>query len=160
MILGGFLLAVGQRGEGPWLTTTAVGMLGLGALLVLAFTGAGQKPLARAASGLRAFTRITSAFGDVLSYLRLFALGLASASLAAAFNGMATQVADSLPGVGLFFALLVLLVGHGLNLVLSMSSAVIHGLRLNVIEFLNWGLTEEGSTFRPFRRKERALWTP
>ena len=53
-----------------------------------------------------------------------------------------------------------LLVGHGLNLVLSMSSAVIHGLRLNVIEFLNWGLTEEGSAFRPFRRKERALWTP
>jgi V/A-type H+-transporting ATPase subunit I len=160
MILGGFLLAVGQRVEQPWLVTTAVGMLGLGVLLVLAFTGAGQKPLARAASGLRALTRITSAFGDVLSYLRLFALGLASASLAAAFNGMAAQVADSLPGVGLFFALLVLLVGHGLNLVLSMSSAVIHGLRLNVIEFLNWGLTEEGSAFRPFRRKERALWSP
>jgi V/A-type H+-transporting ATPase subunit I len=159
MILGGFLLAVGQRGERPWLVTTAVGVLGLGALLVLAFTGAGQKPLARAASGLRAFTRITSAFGDVLSYLRLFALGLASASLAAAFNGMAGQVADALPGVGLFFALLVLLVGHGLNLLLSISSAVIHGLRLNVIEFLNWGLTEEGSAFRPFRRKERALWT-
>lgn len=160
MILGGFLLAVAQERERAWLAPTAVGMLGLGSLLVLAFSGAGQKPLARLLSGLRAFTRITSAFGDVLSYLRLFALGLASASLAAAFNGMAAQMADSLPGVGLFFALLVLVVGHALNFVLSTSSAVIHGLRLNVIEFLNWGLTEEGSAFRPFRRKERALWSP
>ncbi len=160
MISGGFLLAAGRGGEHPLLSGTALVLLGAGALLVLVFTGTGQKLFGRAISGVLAFTKITSAFGDVLSYLRLFALGLASASLAGAFNKMAGQMHEALPGIGLFFALLVLLVGHGLNLILSLSSAVIHGLRLNVIEFFNWGLTEEGTPFRPFRRKEREQWNP
>jgi V/A-type H+-transporting ATPase subunit I len=160
MILGGFLLAVGERRERPSLSAAAMALLGLGALAVLVFSGSGKRPLARSLSGLLALTRVTSAFGDVLSYLRLFALGLASASLAVAFNGMAGQMYESFAGLGLLFALLVLLVGHGLNFVLSLSSAVIHGLRLNVIEFFNWGLTEEGTPFRPFRRKEREPWSP
>ena len=88
----------------------------------------------------------------------LFALGLASASLAVAFNDMAGQVREAVPGAGLLLALTILLLGHGLNFILSLSSGVIHGLRLNVIEFFNWGLTEEGSLFRPFRRKERVQW--
>lgn len=68
---------------------------------------------------------------------------------------MAMGINDAMPGVGLFFALLVLLLGHLVNLVLGLASAVIHGLRLNVIEFFNWGLKEEGSLFKPFRRTER-----
>jgi V/A-type H+-transporting ATPase subunit I len=160
MILGGFLLAVGSSRERPSLSAAGGALLGLGALLILVFSESGKKPLARALGGLLALTRVTGAFGDVLSYLRLFALGLASASLAVAFNGMAGQMYDSLPSLGLLVALLVLLVGHALNFVLSLSSAVIHGLRLNVIEFFNWGLTEEGIPFRPFQRKERVPWSP
>jgi V/A-type H+-transporting ATPase subunit I len=72
---------------------------------------------------------------------------------------MAGRIHGSMPGIGLLFALLILLIGHGLNFVLSLSSAVIHGLRLNVIEFFNWGLPEEGALFRPFRRKERRRWS-
>jgi V/A-type H+-transporting ATPase subunit I len=60
-----------------------------------------------------------------------------------------------MPGIGFFFAFLVLLLGHLVNLALGLASAVIHGLRLNVIEFFNWGLKEEGSLFKPFRRMER-----
>jgi V/A-type H+-transporting ATPase subunit I len=159
MILGGFLLALSQRDDRPWLSTSALALLGIGGLLVLLFTGARKKPLARVLAGVLALTRATSAFGDVLSYLRLFALGLASASLAAAFNDIAGRVHGSMAGVGLLFALLILLIGHGLNFALSLSSAAIHGLRLNVIEFFNWGLTEEGALFHPFRRKERRRWT-
>lgn len=58
-----------------------------------------------------------------------------------------------MPGVGIFFAFLVLLLGHAVNLLLGLASALIHGLRLNVIEFFNWGLKEEGSLFKPFRRR-------
>jgi V/A-type H+-transporting ATPase subunit I len=90
----------------------------------------------------------------VLSYLRLFALGMAGASLAVEFNHMAAGIKTALPGVGLFFAALVLILGHVLNIILGIAAAVIHGLRLNVIEFFNWGLKEEGTLFRPFRRKE------
>jgi V/A-type H+/Na+-transporting ATPase subunit I len=125
-----------------------------GLLLVVVFTAAGEKPLPRLLQGLLALTRVTSAFGDVLSYLRLFALGLASASLASAFNTMAATISVAMPGLGLFLALMVLALGHALNLLLGVGSAVIHGLRLNVIEFFNWGLVEEGRLFRPFRKKE------
>jgi V/A-type H+/Na+-transporting ATPase subunit I len=126
-----------------------------GLALVLLFTGAGEKLPQRALKGALALTRVSGAFGDVLSYLRLFALGLASASLASAFNAMAGDVREAVPGVGLFLALCVLLLGHALNLLLGLASAVIHGLRLNVIEFFNWGLTEEGKLFRPFAKKEK-----
>jgi V/A-type H+-transporting ATPase subunit I len=43
--------------------------------------------------------------------------------------------------------------------VLAVASGVIHGLRLNFIEFFNWGLSEEGHPFRAFERKEKATWT-
>ena len=126
----------------------------LGALLVLVFTGYGAQPGARAAMGLLALTNLTKLFGDVLSYLRLFALGLASASLAIAFNSMAADVHTAFPGTGLLFAILILILGHGLNFVLGMAGAVIHGLRLNLLEFFDWGVKYEGSPFRTFRRKE------
>ncbi len=159
MILGGFLWAVSGAVELPALRMGGLVLLIAGTLAVLLFSGVGKRPLGRALSGLLAFTRVTAAFGDVLSYLRLFALGLASASLAVAFNEMAGQIRGALPGIGLLLAVLVLLIGHGLNMVLSLSSAVIHGLRLNVIEFFNWGLPEEGTPFRAFARKEHGSWT-
>jgi V/A-type H+-transporting ATPase subunit I len=129
-------------------------VMGSGLLLVFAFSGYGERPLGRTLAGLLALTRLTKIFGDVLSYLRLFALGLASASLAVAFNGMASDVRAAIPGIGLLFALLILGLGHTLNFVLGLASAVIHGLRLNLLEFFDWGLQEEGNLFRAFRRKE------
>ncbi|QEG43143.1 V-type ATP synthase subunit I [Roseimaritima ulvae] len=125
-----------------------------GLLLVVGFTARHEKPLGRVLGGLLGLTKISGAFGDILSYLRLFALGLASASLATAFNDMAIGIRSSLPRFGLLLALLVLIFGHALNLLLGVSSGVIHGLRLNVIEFFNWGLKDEGRRFTPFRRKE------
>lgn len=109
----------------------------IGLLLVLSFTARHEKPLGRLIGGLLGLTKISAAFGDILSYLRLFALGLASASLATAFNDMAAGIHSGLPRLGLLLALLVLLFGHALNLLLGVSSGVIHGLRLNVIEFFN-----------------------
>lgn len=130
----------------------------LGLLLVLGFTAPREKPLKRLVQGLLGLTKISAAFGDILSYLRLFALGLASASLALAFNDMAAGIRHAVPGVGVLLALLVLLFGHVLNLMLGISSGVIHGLRLNVIEFFNWGLKDEGRLFTPFRRKGGSSW--
>jgi V/A-type H+-transporting ATPase subunit I len=153
-ILGGFLVPVAGKMDVPIIHTIGLGLLIAGGVAIFFFSGAGQKPGARLVSGLLAFTKVTAAFGDVLSYLRLFALGLAGASLAVAFNNMAGQMRDSMPGIGLLLALLILLIGHALNLILSLSSAVIHGLRLNVIEFFNWGLPEEGKPFSAFTKKE------
>ena len=81
-------------------------------------------------------------------------MGLASASLALTCNDLAHQAAAAYPGIGLLLALLILLVGHVLNLALSLMSGVVHGLRLNFIEFYNWGLSEEGYPFKAFARRE------
>ena len=131
---------------GPW-------VMGSGLLLVLFFSSDKKHPLKRLLDGLVALTGLTKAFGDVLSYLRLFALGLASASLAIAFNDLAHQVA-SISGFGMLLALVILILGHGINFVLAIMSGFVHGLRLNYIEFFNWGLPEEGTVFRAFAKKE------
>jgi V/A-type H+-transporting ATPase subunit I len=159
-VIGGLLFLTGGRSTSSSLEQGGVVCLATGLLLVLLFSGAGEKPLKRGLAGLLALARLTSAFGDVLSYLRLFALGLATASLAVAFNDLAGQVRHGVPGAGLFLALLVLVVGHGLNFVLGLMSAVVHGLRLNVIEFFSWGVPEEGHLFRPLKQKERMPWNP
>ncbi|MDZ7809069.1 MAG: V-type ATP synthase subunit I [Arhodomonas sp.] len=115
--------------------------------------------LRRAGCGFIGLTGITRAFGDALSYLRLFALGLASASLAVTFNQLAADAAAAFPGLGVLLHVLILVAGHALNLVLAVVSGVVHGLRLNLIEFYNWGVSEEGYPFRPFARTEESeLW--
>ena len=143
-------------GEG--LRTGGVVAMGLGTAAILFFTTTAGPLWKRLLSGLQGLTSFSTAFGDVLSYLRLFALGLASASLAGTFNEMAGQVKSAVPGIGLFFALLIALLGHGLNFVLAVMSGVIHGMRLNLIEFFRWSISEEGYPFRAFARKEKETW--
>lgn len=143
---------------------TDVGLLGyflLGSGLLLSFLFSSERAIRRpsdwlwrAADGLKALTGALGMFGDVLSYMRLFALGLAAASLALTFNNLAGELKDAVPGLGLLLAILVLIVGHVLNLGLSIMSGVVHSLRLNFIEFYKWGLPAEGTAFRKFARKE------
>jgi V/A-type H+-transporting ATPase subunit I len=159
-------IAVLCGGYLAWLagTETTLGGMGLwvigGGLLAVFLLGSDRRVtgakslLLRVLDGLRALTELTKVFGDALSYLRLFALGLASGSLALTFNGLARQVADEVEGLGLLFAILILLVGHLLNLALGIMSGVVHGLRLNFIEFYNWALAGEGYPFKPFKKTE------
>ncbi|UCD23455.1 MAG: V-type ATP synthase subunit I [Gemmatimonadota bacterium] len=144
---------------------TGVGwwLMGTGGALILLFSS--ERPVKRAADlfwrlldGLKAVMGLSGAFGDVLSYLRLFALGLSSASLAVTFNQLAAQAMDT-PGIGLLFGLAILALGHVLNIVLAIISGVVHGLRLNLIEFYNWGVSGEGDKFKAFRKKETLSWT-
>ncbi|MCG8689843.1 MAG: hypothetical protein MI806_01405 [Minwuiales bacterium] len=156
-LFGGLLLWLAEP-ESAW-RTASYALMGGGMLAVLLF--ASERPargpadyLLRLTDGVRSLMGIMGAFGDVLSYMRLFALGLASASLAVTFNDLARGVHEALPGLGLLAAILILGIGHTLNLGLSLMSGVVHGLRLNFIEFYKWGLPEEGTPFRKFARKE------
>ena len=60
---------------------------------------------------------------------------------------------SQIQGVGLLLGLLVFLIGHTLNLVLAVVGGVVHGLRLNCIEFFSWSLTDEGQPFETFEMK-------
>ncbi len=145
--------------EGPKSWTPGGILLVGGVMLVLFFSSkrpwrqAGWKDrLGRMLDGLLALSGFSRAFGDILSYLRIFALGLASARLAATFNEMASGATEQIAGMGTLAAILILAFGHGLNFLLALMSGVVHGLRLNYIEFFNWGMAEEGYPFRPFRK--------
>jgi V/A-type H+-transporting ATPase subunit I len=159
VLIGGMTIWLGHSAGMAHAKDIGTALLVVGLLAVFFFSG--KEPvtsikgfLIRVLQGLQALTSFTKIFGDVLSYLRLFALGLASASLALTFNDLARQVANSSEGLGLLAAILILLVGHALNLALALISGVVHGLRLNYIEFYNWGLSGEGYPFRAFRKKE------
>jgi len=137
------------------------GIYGLAGGLGLVFCFSSDRPLFsaqrkdwiwRPLEGLMSLTNISKAFGDSLSYLRLFALGLASAQLAVTFNGLAAGAME-ISGVGILLGSLIFLVGHVLNLALGIVGGVVHGLRLNCIEFFSWSLTDEGYPFRAFCKK-------
>lgn len=142
----------------PLVKTIGFIFMGAGLSAVLLFTSIEKPFWKRILKGLMGLTRITGMFGDVLSYLRLFALGLASASLAAVFNDLAKQIYHEMSGFKIILAVLILLIGHAINFVLSLMSGFIHGLRLNFIEFFNWGLPEEGTPFKAFSKKEMSKW--
>jgi V/A-type H+-transporting ATPase subunit I len=159
--VGGFTLWLAISAPEPAVLAQTAGYGGIGLGLVLVFFTSSARPitgigsvLMRGVDGLMALTQVTKIFGDTLSYLRLFALGLASASLALTFNDLAKQVGEQVPGLGLLLQILLLLIGHALNMALGLVSGVVHGLRLNYIEFYNWALSGEGYPFRPFKKTE------
>jgi len=140
----------------------AYGVMAAGGLLVLLCSGTRplrrpQDWLWRLLEGLKKLAEITNLFGNVLSYLRLFALGMAGASLAFTFNQLAMQAYQDMPGVGVLFSLIILLIGHALNILLCLMSGVVHGLRLNFIEFYNWSVSDEGYPFKAFAKKGAEL---
>ncbi len=84
---------------------------------------------------------VISCFSDIVSYIRLFAVGIATVTVASSFNDMAGGV----------LAPLILLFGHGLNIVLGMMSVLVHGVRLNLLEFSgHLGQEWSGKAYRPF----------
>ncbi|WP_171239511.1 V-type ATP synthase subunit I [Ruegeria sp. HKCCA5491] len=156
-LIGGFILWLSYMKGGTKLPGSIVLAAGVLAIVLFSSERAVRKPidwLWRLIDGLQSLAGAMGAFGDVLSYMRLFALGLASASLAITFNDLAVSVMQAMKGPGILFGLLILIVGHILNFALAMMSGVVHGLRLNYIEFFKWGLPDEGIVFRPFARKE------
>ena len=160
VILGGvfLLLSHGTQAE-QVMWKIGSGFIAGGLTLIILFGSNRQvksfsSALLRLLGGLGSLFDISKIFGDALSYLRLFALGLASAALAITFNQIASQIGKNIPGLGILLAIIILLVGHALNLLLGIINGFVHGLRLNYIEFFNWAISEEGYPFKAFRKTE------
>ena len=100
------------------------------------------------------YTALTaiSSFADVISYIRLFAVGLASLEIARSFNLMAEGVMASGTGGAIVAGVVVLMLGHSLNLVMGGLSVLVHGLRLKMLEFSgHLGNEWTGIAYKPFR---------
>lgn len=98
------------------------------------------------------YNMATGLMGDVLSYIRLYALGLAGGMLGGVFNQLAFMVNDAAgPAIGWLFCGLILIFGHTLNIAMSCLSAFVHPLRLTFVEyFKNSGYEGKGEAYKPF----------
>ena len=133
-------------------------MFGVSLVMVFGFTLKGSELKSRGIELGMLPLNIMSALGDIISYVRLFAVGLASVKVAENFNSMATGLvagADSmaLKAVMCVAMVAILIVGHGLNLALAGLSILVHAVRLNTLEFSNHkGVSWAGYAFSPFRK--------
>ena len=103
---------------------------------------------------------LIGSFTDVLSYIRLFAVGMSGLFIAKCFNQMGGMAYDSLPQslsiVAVIFAMIVILFGHGLNIALASLGVLVHAIRLNSLEFSNqMELQWTGTPYKPFSKNDK-----
>lgn len=120
-----------------------------GVALVIFFTNPNKNILKTIGSGLGALAlSIMNNFTDVVSYVRLFAVGLAGVAISDTVNTLAA----SLGGNSLITQLVILFLGHTINVVLGPISVLVHGVRLNVLEFSGHaGLSWSGTAYKPLK---------
>ncbi|MDH3973748.1 MAG: hypothetical protein OEV42_05660 [Deltaproteobacteria bacterium] len=134
-VLSGFAMIIlfGMQGRGGFLKGT---LKGLKSLPLTALDGVG---------GL----------SNIVSYLRLFAVGMASKEVAAAFNAMALERGFH-DVISIFIAALILIFGHGVNMLLIAMSVIVHGIRLNILEYSgHMNIEWSGIPYKPFGRSPK-----
>ena len=147
-------LVVGQQAN---LMLVAI-IVGIGFLLVVLFGGmAPDKTFTQGlksglADAFTVFLNTISAFGNVMSYIRLFAVGMASLAIAQSFNSMGS----GFRGVLLVVGIVIMVFGHALNIVMGFLSVAVHGVRLNLLEFSGQlGMEWSGTAYDPFRKLDK-----
>jgi len=111
-------------------------------------TGIGQSILESLKNIINMLLGVVNVFADIMSYIRLWAVGLAGGAISQAVNTMA---GPTLTGALIVAGMAILLFGHGLNYAMNVLSVIVHGVRLNTLEFSNHlGLTWSGFKYEPF----------
>jgi V/A-type H+-transporting ATPase subunit I len=124
-----------------------------GLIVVILFISDSRNPITRIGLGLyEGGFGLAQLFSDILSYLRVFALGLATMYICMTFNMLASMPYKALPYIGIIPAVFILIFGHGINLALGIMGGVVHGLRLNFLEWYRWCFEGDGVAFKPFKR--------
>ncbi len=135
-------------------------MLAISLILMFFFNSPGKNIFANFGAGLwNTYNNVTGILGDLLSYIRLFAIGLSGGMLALAFNNLAIGVTGFENGIegsiiSIIFKLLaatvIILIGHGINLFMSTISSFVHPMRLTFVEFFkNGGFEAATRKFEP-----------
>lgn len=150
------LIASSLMNLGSATTQTILIVVGaVSALGIFIFNKIGRNPLINIGAGLwDTYGMVTGLLGDVLSYIRLYALGLAGGMLGAAFNQLGGMVLGETPNVGAWIGfLLIVTIGHVLNLLMGCLGAFVHPLRLTFVEyFKNAGYEGTGKLYQPFKK--------
>ncbi|MFH1837032.1 MAG: hypothetical protein ABH862_02800 [Candidatus Omnitrophota bacterium] len=152
MVLWGMFFAAGRFVLNNPFPYAAMWMLLTGIFLVLVCSNTEKGFIKGALSTLADLPlSVISSFSDIVSYLRLFAVGYASVVVAESFNNMALQ--GGMNGViSTMGSVLILFFGHCLNIILGCMAVVVHGMRLNMLEFSgHLGMQWSGKKYEPFR---------
>lgn len=157
IVCGGLLVGAPMMGLSIPVPVAYVleGLVGIGALLALFYNNPDKNPIFNLGLGLwDTYNTATGLVGDLLSYIRLFALGLTGGILGSVFNTLALDAANGVgvPVVSQLIMLFILLFGHSLNLALCVLGSVVHPLRLTFVEFYkNAGFAGGGKAYAPFK---------
>ena len=157
LIVGGIIVAafaIGGLLGGNALRWTLIALGGISALGILFFNKPGRNPLLNFGAGLwDTYNMITGLLGDTLSYVRLYALGLAGGMLGGTFNRLAQMLLGEAPTWQWLPFILIILFGHALNLAMSCLGAFVHPLRLTFVEyFKNSGYEGKGTKYNPLMK--------
>lgn len=134
-------------------------MFGVGLLLIVLFMTPWRQLKTQWFGHAMLPLTLIGSFVDVISYLRLFAVGMATYMVAQAFNDIIMAFAFSSLTTGLV-GILLLILAHGLNLLLAIMGVVVHGVRLNVLEFVGrLDMQWTGVNYTPFERKAKLVKT-
>ena len=147
----------------PGLKIVAIVLTALGGGMLLLFSGRSKKnPILRLGSGLGALYNITGYLSDILSYVRIFALGLVSGAMGMVFNLIGGMVYDAFGGLnvvgvilGVIFAGVILVALHVFSLFINTLGAYAHCARLQFIEFFGKFYEADGREFKPLRYNAR-----
>lgn len=134
------------------MTSVVLGLVGFGFALNFLFINYSGSVVGGILESLKniitMFLGVVNVFGDIMSYIRLWAVGMAGASISATVNMMA---GPTLGGFLILAGILLLAFGHGINFIMNVLSVIVHGVRLNTLEFSNHlGLTWSGFKYEPF----------
>ena len=134
-------------------TTVAYVLIGIGAVGVFLFNSPGKNPLLNIGLGLwDSYNMATGLLGDILSYVRLFALGLSGGILAMVFNSLAMGLSPDVPVLGTVVTVLIFVIGHFINMFMNVLGAMVHPMRLTFVEFFkNSGYEGGGAAYKPFK---------
>ncbi len=146
------LVLINGKGERTFFYYGGIVLLSLGLLLILLFASDHRNWFVRLGLGLWSIYGLTGLMGDLLSYARLFGLGIATGAIAAVMNQLAGMVHSAAgPYLGGVLAVLVILIGHAFNFALALLGSTVHSARLHFVEAFKSFFEGGGVPYRPFR---------
>lgn len=127
-------------------------IMGIAALMIFLYNSPGKNVFVNIGLGLwSTYNMATGLLGDVLSYVRLFALGLSGGILASVFNSLAAGLAPDNIIAGPIVMVIIFVVGHAINIFMNVLGAIVHPMRLTFVEFFkNAGYEGGGEEYKPF----------
>lgn len=137
--------------------TVAIALIGVGFVMSFVFSnyeGSILKSIVASLTNIvSVLLGVVNVFSDIVSYIRLWAVGLAGAAISATVNELVSPLLGNF--MFMVFAIILLVFGHGLNMILNVLSVIVHGIRLNTLEFSSHlDMSWSGHKFKPFENKK------